>query len=190
VHSQRERLLDAVANLSAAKGYQAVTIPEIVSEAAVSVQAFYEHFSSRDDALHVAYELGQRKALALVERAYRARQDWPEAARAAIATLLGFLASEPSFAHIALIDVPAASGKLAALAYEGSLAYAELLKPGLDRSVNGRQIPRIAAEASTNAMHELCYVRTAARRARELGSLVNLATHVALAPFFETGPSH
>ena len=70
VHNQRERILDALANLAAAKGFGATTIPEIVQEAAVSVQAFYEHFSGKEDAFLVAYEFGHRKALAIVERAY------------------------------------------------------------------------------------------------------------------------
>ena len=74
VHNQRERILDALANLAAAKGFGATTIPEIVQEAAVSVQAFYEHFSGKEDAFLVAYELGHRKALAIVERAYEAQR--------------------------------------------------------------------------------------------------------------------
>ncbi len=74
VHNQRERILDALANLSAAKGFGATTIPEIVQEAAVSVQAFYEHFSGKEDAFLVAYELGHRKALAIVERAYEPKR--------------------------------------------------------------------------------------------------------------------
>ena len=72
VHSQRERILDAVANLTAARGYAAVGIDDIAEEAAVSLQAFYEHFADKEDALLVAYELGHAKSLAIVKRAYDA----------------------------------------------------------------------------------------------------------------------
>ncbi|HEY3970888.1 MAG TPA: TetR/AcrR family transcriptional regulator, partial [Solirubrobacteraceae bacterium] len=99
VHNQRERILDALANLAVAKGFGATTIPEIVQEAAVSVQAFYEHFSGKEDAFLVAYELGHRKALAIVERAYEVQDDWPTAVRAGVAMLLEFLAAEPAYAH-------------------------------------------------------------------------------------------
>jgi AcrR family transcriptional regulator len=185
VHSQRERLLDAIANLSAAKGYGAVAIPEIVTEAAVSVQAFYEHFSSREDTLLVAYELGRRKALALVDHAYQGQPAWPAAVRAGLAALLRFLASEPSFAHLVLIDVPGGGGKLATLTPKG--AVAEMLKPGLKLNP-ASEISEVTVEASAGAVWELCYMYTATERPRELPSLIDLATHIALTPFVVASP--
>ncbi len=134
IHNQRERILDALANLSAARGYGATTIPDIVREAAVSVQAFYEHFSGKDDAFLVAYEIGHRKALAIVERAYESQEDWPAAVSAGVAALLDFLASEPSYAHLALIDALTASPKAATVAQEGMNGYAGMLEPGLKLS--------------------------------------------------------
>ncbi len=186
IHNQRERLLDALANLSAAKGYEAVTIPEIVTEAAVSVQAFYEHFSGREDALLVAYELGHRKALALIERAYEAHEDWPQAVRAALAVLLEFFASEPSFAHLALIDVPAAGAKPYSLMREGLRAYIEMLRPGL-ASRDGLEIPQLAPEASVTAVQELCYLFAVTERAREMPTLGDVVAHIALTPFGAAG---
>ncbi len=185
VHNQRERLLDAVANLSAAKGYGAVTIPEIVHEAAVSVEAFYEHFSGREDALLVAYELGRRKTLAVVEHAFLAEDSWADGVRAGIGALLAFLGSEPSFAHLALIDIPAAGGKPAAQMRRGALV--ELLQAGIEQNPRARDIPEVAIEASAGAVRELCYVYAAAGRARELPSLIELATQLALAPFAAAG---
>jgi AcrR family transcriptional regulator len=187
VHNQRERILDAIANLSAAKGYAAVSIPELVSEAAVSVEALYEHFTDKEDALLVAYQLGHRKALALTERAYDAQGSWTDAVHAAVATLLSFLASEPSFAHVALIDMPAASGRLAALSNQGAATYAEFLKPGLEKSHNGQPPPSISAEASTNAVHALCRLHLLEGKPREMAALVDLAAHLALAPFAPAG---
>jgi AcrR family transcriptional regulator len=183
VHNQRERILDAIANLSAAKGYAAVSIPELVTEAAVSVQALYEHFTDKDDALLVAYQLGHRKALALAERAYEAQEDWAGAARAAVTTLLGFLASEPSFAHVTLIDMPAGGGKLAALSNQGLSAYDELLRPGLENSHNGQRPPAISIEACTGAVQTLCRLYVLERKPGEMMSLTDLASHLALTPF-------
>src|SRR4029077_21137123 len=58
VHSQRERILDAVANLTATNGYAALKVEEIAEQAAVSLKAFYEHFEGKEDAFLVAYEVG------------------------------------------------------------------------------------------------------------------------------------
>ncbi|HEY8304908.1 MAG TPA: TetR/AcrR family transcriptional regulator [Solirubrobacteraceae bacterium] len=187
VHNQRERILDALANLSAAKGYGSITIPEIVREAAVSVQAFYEHFSGKDDAFLVAYEIGHRKALAIVERTYESHADWPDAVRAGVAALLAFLASEPSYAHLALIDALTASPKAATVAYEGMNGYAAMLEPGLELSHNGRSPSAIAVEATACALLELCFVCVAEERARDLTSMLDIACEIALRPFMGAG---
>jgi AcrR family transcriptional regulator len=183
VHNQRERILDALANLCAAKGYGVTTIPEIVQEAAVSVQAFYEHFSGKEDAFLVAYELGHRKALAIAERAYESQEDWPEAVRSGIAALLDFLASEPAFAHLALIDALTASPKAAAAAHDGIGAYASMLEPGLELVANGHPPTTVVVEATVGVLLELCYVYVASERTRELPSLDALACEIALRPF-------
>jgi AcrR family transcriptional regulator len=183
VHNQRERILDALANLAAAKGFGATTIPEIVQEAAVSVQAFYEHFSGKEDAFLVAYELGHRKALAIVERAYEAQEDWAKAVRTGVSTLLEFLAAEPAYAHLALIDALTASPKAAAVAHDGMNAYAWMLEPGLEPSLDDSPPSAIAVEATAVALLELCFVYVAAERTRELPSLSEFAAEIALRPF-------
>ena len=185
VHNQRERILDALANLSAAKGFGAITIPEIVQEAAVSVQAFYEHFSGKEDAFLVAYELGHRKALAIVERAYEAEEDWPTAVQTCIAVLLDFLASEPAYAHLALIDALTASPKAATVAHDGMKGYTAMLEPGLGLDGNGTYPTTVAVEATAVALLELCFVYVANERTRELPSLGGPSWEYRVAPVRE-----
>jgi AcrR family transcriptional regulator len=182
IHSQRERILDALANISAERGYAAATIPEIVREAAVSVQAFYEHFSGKDDAFLVAYEIGHRKALAIVERAYHAHESWPQAVRAAVATLLDFLASEPAYAHLALVDAPTASPKAASIAHDGLIAYSMMLQPGIDGHEQERWTS-LAPEATATTLLELCFEYVCEKQTRNLPCLFELACEIVLRPF-------
>jgi AcrR family transcriptional regulator len=183
VHSQRERILDAVANLAATKGYAELTIPEIVQEAAVSVQAFYEHFSGKEDAFLVAYEVGHRRALVAFERGFESQQDWPNSVHAALQALFGFFAAEPSFAHCALVDAPSASERAAALLVQGIAAYVPMFATGFDEASPNQDPPPISAEAIASALHELCFAHVAKDRAHELADLVPEATFIALAPF-------
>ena len=67
-HNQRERIFDAVANLTAEKGYAALSLEEIVSEAAISLQTFYEHFENKEEAFLATFEMGHAKATAAVNR--------------------------------------------------------------------------------------------------------------------------
>jgi AcrR family transcriptional regulator len=186
VHSQRERILDAVANLTAARGFTGLTVEDIVGEAAVSREAFYEHFESKQDVLLVAYEIGHIKGLGIVQRAFAAESDWREGVRAGIAALLGYLACEPSFAHLALLDTLAASSHSAERAEKGVNAYAEMLLPGFEQAPEQQRPPTITIEAITGGLFELCSHYAAQGRIHQLTELTTHATYIALAPFIGT----
>jgi AcrR family transcriptional regulator len=183
VHSQRERILDAIANLTAAKGYATVGIDDIADEAAVSLHAFYEHFADKEDALLVAYELGHAKGLAIVQQAYSAQEEWPNAVRAAIAALFRFLASEPAFAHIALVDAQTATSRTAERSSAGVSAFAQLLLPGMDNIPEDARPPAVTIEAIAGGIFELCLHQALQQGIRELPGQTVAATYIALAPF-------
>lgn len=183
VHSQRERILDAVATLSASKGFTAVTVKDIAEQAAVSLDAFYEHYAGKEDAFLVAYEVGHAKGLTIVEHAYDAAPDWRSAIRAAIAALFDFLASEPAFAHLALVDARIATDRTAERASRGVSAYAQLLLPGLESAGGKDGPPAVAIEAIIGGIFELCISYTLQRRTEALSELLPRAIYFALAPF-------
>ena len=183
IHSQRERILDAVTNLTARGGYAALTVEGIAAEAAVSLQAFYEHFGDKEDAFLVAYEVGADKALALVENAYDTQPDWRYGVRAGLAALFNFLADEPAFAHMAMIDVLAASERSTARAFKGAAPYAQMLQPGLEMGPNGQRVPGVTIEAIAGGLFELMLHHSLQRRMHELPVMVPRATYFALAPF-------
>jgi AcrR family transcriptional regulator len=183
VHSQRERILDAVANLSAAKGYAALTVEDIAEQAAVSLQAFYEHFAGKEDAFLVAYEVGHGKGLAIVERAYDAMPDWRTGVRAGITALFDFLASEPSFAHMALVDALIATPNTANRSNRGATLYAQMLLPGLRETPEQSRLAPVAIEAIAGGIFELCVGYAMQGRIGELSELVPRTTYFALAPF-------
>jgi AcrR family transcriptional regulator len=186
VHSQRERILDAIAQLSAEKGYANVTLEAIAERAAVSLQAFYEHFANKEDAFLVAYEVGHGKGLALVERAHDAAPDWPHAVRGGIMTLLEFLASEPAFSHLALVDALIATPRTAERANKGILQYLELLAPGFDEAPDASKPPAVTIEAIAGGIFELCLTYTVQGHVGELTELAPWVIYFALAPFVGT----
>ncbi|HEY3759806.1 MAG TPA: TetR/AcrR family transcriptional regulator [Solirubrobacteraceae bacterium] len=182
-HSQRLRILDAVANLTAANGYAALTVEGIAAEAAISLQAFYEHFPSKEDAFLVAYEIGHDKGLALVERAFDSHEDWRIGVRAGIQALFDYLASEPAFAHLALVDVQAASSRVTERAARGVTSYTEMLAPGFSETPREQRPPHVTSAAIAGGLFELCLHHALQRRMDELPLLVPRATYFALAPF-------
>ncbi len=183
VHSQRERILDALALLSLEKGYANIKVDEIARRASVSLEAFYEHFTDKQDAFLVAYEIGHGKSLALVEQAHDSAPDWPSGVRTAITTLLEFLASEPAFAHMALLDALIATPRTAERANKGILRYCELLTPGFEETASGETPPELTVEAIAGGIFELCLAYTAQGHTQQLTELTPYVVYLALAPF-------
>jgi AcrR family transcriptional regulator len=183
VHSQRERILDAIAQLNAEKGYANTKLDDIAERATISLQAFYEHFADKEDAFLVAYEVGHGKGRAIVERAHDAAADWPHAVRAGIVALLEFLATEPAFAHMALVDALIATPRTAERSYKGTVRYAELLAPGFAEAPEGKKPPSVTIEAIAGGIFELCLTYTVQGHVRELTELAPWVTYFALAPF-------
>jgi AcrR family transcriptional regulator len=183
VHSQRERILDAVANLVAQDGYAALTVEGIAERAAVSLQAFYEHFAGKEDAFLVAYELGHAKSLSIVERAYAAQVDWRLGVREGISALLDFLASEPAFAHLALVDALTATRRTAERATDGVAAYGEMLIPGSEQAKDLALPPAVTIEAIAGGLFELCLTYALRGQIESMSELLPRATYFALAPF-------
>jgi AcrR family transcriptional regulator len=170
--NQRERILDAVAILTASEGYAALNVEGIAEHAAVSLNAFYENFPSKEDAFLVAYEVGHGKALAAVERAYAAESDWRLGVRAGLKALFNFLASEPAFARMALVDAMSATSRTAECSSLGVSAFGRMLVPGAD----------VTIEAISGGIFELCLHHALKDRVHDLPELARVATYIALAP--------
>jgi AcrR family transcriptional regulator len=187
VHSQRERILDAVANLTAAHGYAELKVEDIAEQAAVSLNAFYEHFEDKEDAFLVTYEVGHAKALAAAERAYIAAADWQLGVRAGLAALFDFLAAEPSFAHLALVDALVATARTAERSNVGVDSLAKMLVPGLEEAPGQTVRAPVTIEAIAGGIFDLCLDYALHDRIHELPRLTESATYIALAPFL--GPN-
>ncbi|MGH2864525.1 MAG: TetR/AcrR family transcriptional regulator [Solirubrobacteraceae bacterium] len=182
-HSQRERILDAVVNLTAEEGYSELKVDDIARQAAVSLDAFYEHFADKEDAFLAAYEIGHAKSLAIVERAYSAQPDWRLGVRAALSALFDFLASEPSYAHIALLDALIASTRTAERSTDAVGAYGRILIPGMEQAPAHARPPAVTIDAIVGGIFELCLHHALQGQITELPDLTVSATYIALAPF-------
>src|SRR6195256_1200113 len=56
--SQRGRMLAAMAEAVAEKGYVGTAVADVIERAGVSRETFYEHFSSKEDCFLAAYDTG------------------------------------------------------------------------------------------------------------------------------------
>ncbi len=113
---QRLRILLALAETMADKGYVATTVADVLKGAGVSRETFYQQFSSKQDAFMAAFDAAGEIALQALSEGF---EPGPGAGRdpgadpierfdAALAVYLDNLAEEPAFARMFLVEVYAA----------------------------------------------------------------------------------
>jgi AcrR family transcriptional regulator len=182
IYNQRERIFDAIANLTAAKGYSALSLDEIAAEAAVSLQTFYTHFANKEEAFLATYEVGHAKSIAFITQTLAAQSGWVEALRAGTRALLEFLASEPSYAHLACVDVLIAQPHLADRLEEANAFYTRLLSLRIGRDAPALPAVPIVGEATVGGVFELLHDYILRGDTSELGELAEHIVYIALTP--------
>jgi AcrR family transcriptional regulator len=103
--SQRERLLVAMADATAAKGYANVAVADVIERAGVSRRSFYEHFANKEECFLAAYDAGVEVLLRAIGEAEDAAGGALAGARAGTEVYLQLLADNPAFARTFLIEV-------------------------------------------------------------------------------------
>lgn len=182
--SQRGRMLEAMAEIVAEKGYPAATVADVIARARVSRKTFYEHFSDKEDCFLAAYDAGVELLLEALRHAGSDTQDLLERARARTRAYLETLAAEPAFARTFLIEVAAAGP--AALERREAVhdRFAELLREQVETA--REQLPALPVapdEAYLAAVGatDLVVSRLVARgRTSELPQLEDAVLHIQL----------
>jgi AcrR family transcriptional regulator len=106
--NQRERLVAAMAEVCAERGYAGASVAAVAKRAGVSSLTFYKQFAGKRDCMLVAHRqlLGR-----LLEEVDRARETAPEPAaktRAAVGAALALFAADPPSARLLTVEILAA----------------------------------------------------------------------------------
>jgi AcrR family transcriptional regulator len=103
--SQRKRLQRAVVELTAAAGYESVTVRKLTKRARVSTGTFYSQFAGTDDCLLAAYADLMAEIRLRVGATRLGSVGLADQADRTIRGLLGALLEDPDVARFALIEV-------------------------------------------------------------------------------------
>jgi AcrR family transcriptional regulator len=105
VRSQRERLLAAVVRVSAAQGFDETTIADVLDEAGVGRETFYELFADKRACALTAHKLLTDDLEATVREAYAGPGEWPERVRRGLAAALDWFAADPAAGRFVLVEL-------------------------------------------------------------------------------------
>ncbi|MEX1143093.1 MAG: TetR/AcrR family transcriptional regulator [Thermoleophilaceae bacterium] len=137
-------------------GYAATTVDHIALESRVSRKAIYTHFTGKEDLLLQAHRAVVEKIATGAGPAIAERSDWRSALRALLDWSLEFFAREPAFAHLSLVEMPAATPASRRLQRESLAGLRRMIAPSADRELDGSQPTdgrsRIVSGATIDAM--------------------------------------
>jgi AcrR family transcriptional regulator len=125
---KRRRMVDAVAELSAERGYEAMKIADVVRRAGVARKTLYDNFEGKEDLFLAAVDATFTEARVRVAEACEGVEGvWQKRVEYGLGAFLEFVAERPAAARMCLIETISAT-PAAASRYDTALrSYAELL---------------------------------------------------------------
>jgi AcrR family transcriptional regulator len=162
VQAHRRRLLRAMAEAVAEKGYVATSISDIVSRARVSKSAFYACFHDKEDCFIAGYAEEAERHFGLIAEAASAENDWLAELRAGARAYVRQLQLQPRFARSFLIEVVAAGPRAKELRTRVHERYAALMSDWYSRAPRSLGLPPLSDEifrAAVGATNELVIAR-------------------------------
>jgi AcrR family transcriptional regulator len=180
--SQRERLLDAAARVTAARGYEATSVADILGEAGVGRETFYELFEDRRACVLAAHGELLNGLIARVQAAYDGPGEWVDRCRATLEVLLEWFAADPALGRFLLIEPAAVGPEFHAIFQAGFDRFVEVIDSGLDASLPDTD-PLPATSLAVGAAISRVYGEVAAGRTARLPTLLPQLTYETLVPF-------
>jgi AcrR family transcriptional regulator len=168
-HHQQDRILDGVATVVARDGFDGLTTRALSAASEISSKAFYQHFSSLDEAFAATMLTGGRGALAAALPASMAPEDWRDGIAEGLRALLEFLSEEPAFAKVALVDALSLGTAGVTFQREAIDVLAAIIDSGYERAET-TVAPTVSSAVAAGAW-ELCADRVRRDRDPELRAL-------------------
>ena len=128
IRRARERLLEAILVVSGERGYEQISVQDVIESGQASRATFYKHFVDKDDCFAQAYHDAANWLYTRLTGIAKRQPSWREGMRAGMAELLEFCANQPALARALLVEVHAAGG--------AALAEHELLMERLSRAID------------------------------------------------------
>ena len=184
LHKQR-RIMDALAELTAEEGYEATKISDIVKRAGVARKTLYDNFEGKEEVFLAAFDSARDEVLRRVEEGSGdVEGDWQERVEGGLAAFLGFVAEQPTLAHMCMIEALSAT-PATTKRYEDTLeTFVELTRRGLPRD---HRLPDTVAETLVGGVAWIVYQQIRRGEAERAEDLLPELTEFMMAPYQGAG---
>jgi AcrR family transcriptional regulator len=180
--SQRERLLAAVVRVSAAKGYEATSVADILEEAGVGRESFYELFADKQDCMIAARALLIEDLADAIGAAFEEPGTWIDRVRNALAASLDWFAADPIAGRVLMLELAALGPVSREIFQEEYDRFIRLLDEGLDGNGPRPEVPG-ATGLAVSVVFARIYDEVARGRTDGLPQMLPELTYEVLVPF-------
>jgi AcrR family transcriptional regulator len=180
---QRARIIAALTEETAAQGYRAVTVADIVRRAGIARNTFYDNFSSKEDCFLATQDFAVGEALRRIVAAASELDSWQARVHAGLAAFLEYVASEPALARTCIVEALSA-GPAAIARYEESLqSFIPLFRIGRTVSRRGEELPDTLEETIIGGIFWIVYQRIILGETEQIERLRPELAEFALTPY-------
>lgn len=181
--NQRQRIVDAVADVVSLTGYHAMSVEEIVAVAGVSRRTFYDKFHSKEDAFLAAYDAISKELLESIEAARDGSSTFPEGVVASLRAFLEYVAAHPQYGDACIVEVLAAGPRALERRNELMRALARLIHSDAEKTPRSMHPPALTAEAIVGGIYEIVYSRVLQGQTKELPALLPDLAYSVMLPY-------
>jgi AcrR family transcriptional regulator len=185
--NQRERILFAIIEVVAGKGYAATTIADITTAAHVDRRVFYSHFRDKQQAFLTIHELAFQQTMAVTAGAFFGGTSWPERVWEGLLAFAHFQARHPTLAHMGFVDSYMVGSDAVRRVEDSRAAFTLFLQEGYQNA--SPPPPRIAMDAIAATIAELGYHLVRRGKTQLFPRLMGHSTAVTLTPFLGAEPT-
>jgi len=180
VHKQR-RIMDALAELTAEKGYEATKISDIVRRAGVARKTLYDNFEGKEEVFLAAFDAARDEVLGRVRQSgEEAGEDWRDRIEAGLAAFLGWVAEQPTLARMCMIEALSATPTTTKRYEEALETFVGMARKTLPS--DGR-LPDTIAETAVGGVAWIVYQQIRRGEAERAEDLLPELTEFMLAPY-------
>lgn len=181
----RERLLEAMIQVVAERGYDRTTVSRLLSRAEVPEAVFSEHFRDKHDcfmqAIHGVIGRAENSAIEL----FAQTRPWPERVRQALDVLMSALAAHPNAADVLFVEMLGAGPEARERHREALGLFATLLEEGRSVCADSAHLPKQTSEAIVGGIASIVHRRSLQGKLAELPALRADLTYFALLPYLD-----
>ena len=179
---ERERIVEALIEIAAERGYAETTIELILDHAGLDRPAFDRHFRGKYDCFLTAWQEINEGCMREMLEAFNSQEDWPDRLRAVACEIVENLRHDPSRASFA-VEVLSAGDAARARRDMTMRVIASLIDAGRNEMDDPEAVPHTTAEALAGSAYGQVYAKVVRGEADELPALVPQLMSAAVMPY-------